>query len=580
VIRRLLGEITTRKDRVRYAAAVVATCLDTAFLFAVPQVVREVVDQLDAGEDPGLAGLAWAAARIVGFTAICGAFLYLRGRLAAQASEGIVERLRGRIYAHLSHLPCRYHDKSDTGDLVQRCTSDVETVRVFLATQVVQIGRTILLVLIVVPILLWMHVPMALMSLALTPLIVAFAVLFFRRVQKLFLDADEAEAEMTAVLQENLTGIRVVRAFARQEFECGKFARLNARHRDLLNRMISMLGRYWSLSDVLCFTQFGIVLIGGAAWTLSGDLTLGTWTAFSIYVAEVIWPVRMLGRTLSDAGKAVVSLGRIGEMLHAAPETANGDLPRELSGAVEIEGLTFAYENGASTPALDDLSLSIETGETVALLGPPGSGKSTLVHLLLRLYEYEQGSIRLDGFELNSIERESVREQVGVVLQEPFLYSKTVGENVRLGRSGATEREVHDAAQAACIHTAIEEFEHGYGTLVGERGVTLSGGQRQRVALARALLKRPPILILDDSLSAVDTRTEARILAELERRRGSHTTILIAHRLSSTRLADRIFVLDAGRLVQQGNHEELMKEEGAYRRLWRIQGALEKEIAR
>lgn len=578
MITSLLREIS-EGERKRYIGAVLATCVSTAFLFAVPQVVRDVIDLLEAGSAPGLSKFAGAAALVVLFTAGSGAFLYLRGRLAAQASEGIARRLRSRIYGHLSHLPCGYHDDADTGDLVQRCTSDVETVRVFLSSQLVEIGRTILLLLIVIPVLLWMHVPMALLSLLLAPLIVTFAVLFFRRVQALFLEADEAEAEMTAVLQENLTGIRVVRAFARQEFECAKFAQHNGRHRDLNNRLISMLARYWSLSDVLCFLQFGIVLIGGAAWALRGDLSLGTWAAFNIYVAEVIWPVRMLGRTLTDAGKAVVALGRVREMLHEAPEDAGDAQPEKLEGGIEIEGLSFGYQSGGGALALQDLNLAIRPGETVALLGAPGSGKSTLVHLLLRLYEYETGSIRLDGRELRSVARESVRSQIGVVLQEPFLYSKTVGENVRVGQSSASARQVQDAARAACIHAAIEEFEHGYETMVGERGVTLSGGQRQRVALARALLKRPPILILDDSLSAVDTRTEARILAELERRHGRHTTILIAHRLSSTRLADRVLVIEAGHVVQQGRHDELIGVKGPYRRLWQIQGELEQEIA-
>ena len=572
---RLLVELI-RSERGRYAAAVAATCLSTIFLFVVPQVLRVTLDGLESGTLRGAGPLWLAAAGVVGATALSGAFLYLRGRWTAQASEGIVRGLRERVYAHLAALPCRYHDAADTGDLVQRCTSDVETLRVFLSSQVVEIGRTVLLLVTVIPILLWMHVPMTLLSLVLVPPIVFFAILFFRRIKTLFLEVDEAEAALTTVLQENLTGIRVVRAFARQEFECARFGERNARFRDLGNRLIRLLGHYWSLSDMLCFAQFGIVLIGGAWWALRGELTVGTWVAFSVYIAEVIWPVRMLGRTLTDSGKAVVALGRIQEVLDVATEREPESTSHEVRGRIEVEGVTFSYDGSA--PVLSGLSLRIEAGETIALLGPPGAGKSTLVHLLLRLYDYEQGSIRLDGRELRTIERRSVRSQIGAVLQEPFLYSRTLGENVRLGASGATEADLVASTTAACIHSSIEEFEKGYDTLVGERGVTLSGGQRQRVALARALLKRPAILILDDSLSAVDTRTEARILKTLAGRRGRATTIVIAHRLSTTRVADRIVVLEKGHVVQEGSHDDLLGEDGPYRRLWHIQGDLEEEI--
>jgi ATP-binding cassette subfamily B protein len=309
-------------------------------------------------------------------------------------------------------------------------------------------------------------------------------------------------------------------------------------------------------------------------------MTVGTLFAFLTYQAMVIWPVRHLGRVLTDTGKALVALGRIGEILDVEEEAAHdvvsaADTDR-ARGELVVEHLTFRHLDEL---VLDDISFRLEEGGTIALVGPPGSGKSTLVHLLLRLYDYEEGSIRLDGRELSSLERSWTRAQVGAVLQEPFLYSKTIGANVKLGRTEADLEEVVEAATAADIHGSISGFEAGYDTLVGERGVTLSGGQRQRLSIARALLKDPPLLVLDDALSAVDTRTEARILEALRARSGRHGTIIISHRLSSVAHADRILVLEDGRIVQEGAHDELVRQPGAYRRLWEIQGALETETA-
>ena len=556
----------------------VLMALGTFFLLLVPQVLQGTLDALIAGEAGLMATLLPAAGGIVVLHALHGLFTYWRGRWAAQASEGIVKQLRHTLYEHLERLPCRFYDAANTGDLVQRCSSDVETVRVFMASQVVEIARVTTLLLVAIPIMLSRDVRMTALSLILVPLIVVFAVYFFRQVRALFQQVDESEGRLTTVLQENLTGIRVVRAFARQEFEIEKFLARNGEFRDLEYRLLIALGNYWALSDALVFAQLGLVLIGGGYFVLAGEISLGTWILFWWLIRTIIWPVRHIGRVLADTGKATVAIGRIQEILREPPEDNPPALCERVDGEIVVEGLTFQYRDGPRV--LDDLWLTIRPGETIALLGPPGSGKSTLVNLLVRLYDYRQGSIRIGGQELRNLHRDSVREAFGMVLQEPFLYSKTVRDNIVIGRGSAADEEVEESTRAADIHDNIHEFASGYETMVGERGVTLSGGQRQRVAIARALLKDPTFLVLDDSLSAVDTKTEANILRALAARRSKRTTILIAHRLSSTRLADRIYVFDRGRIVEQGTHDELLKAAGPYQRLWHIQGDLEAEIDR
>ncbi len=564
--------------RRKYAGAMGAMAIGTIFLLLVPYIFKLTLDAIAAGKAQLWDVLMPAAVAIVGFNVMHGLFTYLRGRWAAEASEGITRQLRHQLYAHLERLPCSYHDQADTGDLVQRCSSDVETLRVFLSSQIVEIARVSLFLLVAIPIMISQDGWMTLLSLALFPLIVIFAVVFFRKVRRLFQEVDESEGALTTVLQENLTGIRVVRAFARQEYEMDKFSQRNDEFRDLEFQLFKALGSYWTLSDVLVFGQIGLVLIGGGYFVQQGHISIGTWVLFFWLLRTIIWPVRHFGRVLADTGKAMVAITRIREILNVPDESVEPLTAEPVTGDIEVRNLTFAYGDGR--PALDELSLTLKAGETIALLGPPGAGKSTLVNLLVRLYDYQHGSIQIGGRELNTINRDTVRMSFGMVLQDPFLYSKSVRENIVVGHSSAADHEVEESTRAADIHDNVSEFEHGYETLVGERGVTLSGGQRQRLAIARALLKRPEFLVLDDSLSAVDTKTETHILRALAARRGRHTTILITHRLSSTRLADRIFVLDHGRLVQQGTHAEMLTADGPYARLWSIQGMLEEEIQR
>ncbi len=585
----------TRGRRAHYGAAILAMGLANLFMFGAPLVAKYAIDVVV--QHDLAAGTPWltlplrrltgaeafrtylwlSALAIPLMTAIGGAFQYLRGRLSATASETIARRLREALYRRLHHVDAAFYDDADTGDLVQRCSSDVETLRVFFSGDIVEIGRALLLLATVTPILFWLDAQLAWFSLALMPLLAVSAFTFFRKVKRVFEVTDAAEGEMTAVLQENLTGIRVVRAFARQDFEIEKFARKNAAFRDHNHRLIQLMGLYWAVAESFALSQVGIVLFVGALAIVHGRITVGTLFAFLTYEAMVIWPVRQLGRVLTDSGKAVVSLERVNHIL-TAPEETREPAPAAIraDGELRFEHVTFGYD--PERPVVEDISVHVPAGETLAIVGAPGAGKSTLIRLLLRLYAPQHGRISIDGREIARESRQWLRRQVGVVLQDPFLYSRSVEANLRVGRPDAARGELEHAARDAAIHESIERFAAGYGTLVGERGIALSGGQRQRLALARALLKEPPVLVLDDSLSAVDTGTERRILEALRLRKGRHTTIVIAHRLSSVMHADRIMVLEHGRCVQLGDHATLAGIEGPYRRLCEIQNALDAEI--
>lgn len=514
---------------------------------------------------------------LVGLNLINGVFTFFKGRLSAVASENIALTLRESLYSHLQHLPFSYHVHAATGDLIQRCTSDVETIRRFLSVQVMEVVNTVLLVTISLIILIGKNVTITLYSMILVPALFAFATWFFNRVHKGFRVMDEAEGKMSAVLQENLTGVRVVRAFGQQQREVDKFDEASGDFRNKARHLNDLLAIYWGGGDALSMLQAMITLLICVVYASRGEITVGTLIIFTTYVSQLLFPIRQLGRTLSDAGKSLISMERIQDILSspAEPEEPNALKP-DLHGDIVFDHVSFAYDN--DEPILKDVSFTIPAGKTVAVLGGTGSGKSTLMYLLQRLYEPTSGTISIGGVPLNKIDREYLRSHVGLILQEPFLYSKSIRDNVGIALNHPDMERIVDAARTACAEDFITKADQSWDTLVGERGVTLSGGQKQRVAIARTLLKDNHVLIFDDSLSAVDTETDAQIRAALHARAKDTTTLIISHRITTLSQADFILVLEDGRVADQGTHAELCSRPGLYQRINNIQNVLEDEL--
>jgi len=578
----------------KYVGAVAAILLAVIASLIVPLVTRTTIDSiiginpidtgnfigsffLKAGTREELLNMLWLPGLLViGLTVARGIFLYYKGKWSAEASETIAKNLRDRLYDHLQELSYEYHVSAETGDLIQRCTSDVDMIRRFLGMQMIEIGRAVFMITAVAFIMLNLNVKLGLVSLAVVPVIFFYSYFFFKRIQKTFKVVDEAEGAMSTTIQENLTGVRVVRAFGRQAYEIDRFDEKNVHMRDSVLKLLELFAQYWSSSDIICLSQTALVLCLGTVWTIQGQLTLGTLIAFMSYMGMLLWPVRQLGRILTDMSKAFVAIDRTQEILLVPSEMEeSGEDFSQIKGEIEFDHVTFSYEDGRKI--LDDISFEVRKGETLAILGPTGSGKSTLVHLLTRLYDTTEGTVKIDGIDVKSYDKKHLREYVGLILQEPFLFAKNIRDNIKIAKTDAEHHHVEDAAKTAVIHDKILEFNDGYDTLVGERGVSLSGGQKQRLAIARRIITDAPIVIFDDSLSAVDTETDTAIRHRLNKSDKSLTTIIISHRVSTLSEADRIMVLEDGKITQLDTHKELIKQNGLYKRIWLIQNAIKEE---
>lgn len=587
-----------------FAVAVIASLATTVLNSLTPQIFRFSIDSVLDGTKYGyLSGHLWMLALLlVAVAALSGLSQYVCRSNTALAGETFAKNMRDMLFGHVQRIPMSWHDKNQTGDIIQRCTSDVEVIRNFVVTQLLEVFRTAFLIVIYFSMMVSMNVRLSLAVLPFVPIVIIYSSVFYRLIAKRFIVADEAEGELSTVVQENATGVRVVRAFGRERFEMDRFREKNDIFANLWIRLGTLSGMYWGVGDLITGLQVVTVIVLGTMEAVQGRITVGEFVAFASYNTTLVWPIRGLGRILSDMSKAGVSFERVDYIISAEEEAcirasdaapkAQESLPKEaevktdtaqeekknISAAdrakrydITFDHVTFGYEDG--NEVLKDINFRIPQGCTFGILGGTGSGKSTIVQLLTRLYELEEGkgSIRIGGTDIRKIPLGELRSEVGMVLQEPFLYSRTIQENIRAASPSAGRDAIRQAAKIACIDDAIMGFPDGYGTLVGERGVTLSGGQRQRVAIARMLLQKAPVMVFDDSLSAVDSQTDARIRKALEECMKEATVILISHRITTLMGADRILVLNHGCVEEIGTHHELIKSGGMYQQIYEIQ---------
>ena len=524
----------------------------------------------------------WIAVGFVGLALVEGSFAFLSGRLAAYTAEGITRRLRDFLFDHIQRLSFSYHATTPTGDLIERVTSDVDALRRFFAEQGIGMGRIILLFVINFIAILNLNVKLGLVSVVVIPFILLVSLWFFKKVTKAYEEYQAQEAILSTTLQENLTGVRVVKAFARQDYEKSKFEKDNWGKYLKGKILLFMHSMFWPLSDIVLGFQMLFGFIFAANMAIKGEITVGMYIAYVGLVVWLIWPIRNLGRIIVSASTGLVSYGRLMEVVKQVREPLHDGTYQPtgpVKGDVVFENVSFMYSDGKAN-ALKNISFHVKPGQAIALLGSTGSGKSSLVNLLPRFHEYTDGRILLDGVEIRDYSRAFLRRNIGIVEQEPFLFSRSIRENISYGVGrDVTQEEIERAAKAAAVHDVIMTFPDGYNTLVGEKGVTLSGGQKQRVTIARTLLKNPRILILDDSTSSVDTETEAAIRDALNELMENRTTFIIAHRIQSVMIADLILVLDKGEVIQAGTHEELVSQkDGMYRRIYDIQTRIDEEL--
>lgn len=554
-----------------------------------PLFVRHALDLVNGEEDSGLPQfllniiadnsvkreLLYLSIAFVLFALVRVILMAIRRMINAFFTERIAYNMRNKLYTTLQNLSFTYHSNAETGDLIQRCTTDVETYRVFVGEQLIEIFRLVFLIAFTIFQMLRMNVSLTLISLVTTPLIFGIAAIYFTYVKRLFKEVEEAEGKMTTTLQESVTGIRVVKAFAKEKFEIEKFENHSKDYLKKDYKLLKLMAIFWGSTDFIILSQYGLTAVFGVLMALDGKLSSDQFLAFLFYVGMIVWPMRQLGRIVGDFGKTTVSLDRIDDIILKESEHLNDSLARpEISGNVEFKNVSFQFEDD-DKPLLKDISFKVSKGETIAIVGKTGSGKSTLINLMIRLLDIQSGSIMFDGIDIKDINKKHLRENVGIIMQEPFLYSRSLYENIKIMNKSANKDQIHSAASVASLHEDIGKFEQGYETMVGERGVTLSGGQKQRVAIARMLLNNKPVLIFDDSLSAVDTETDIQIRSALDKEWKNTTLFIITHRITTAMEADKIIVLDKGEIAEMGDHKSLLKKGKIYAQLWDIQTNVE-----
>jgi ATP-binding cassette subfamily B protein len=560
-----------RPYRKQVGITVVLLLLLTGIDLVFPSVIRQVIDVGLAGNQSNY--MVVAGFIILGLGIAKSVITYYHRYLTEGTANRVAFDLRNRLYNHIQRLSFSFHDHTQSGQLISRCIEDVRSIQGFSGNGIVELIRVTLLSVAILVILFSSHFTLALIALLPMIPLVMVTTGFGKRIGKLFLNVDNILGELSSKLQENVTGVQVVRAFAREEHEMSRFATSN---RVLFNAQIGVLkewGKIMPTTTLLVTLETILILWFGGQMVLEGSLTLGELVAFNSYMLLLAMPAQQIGWLVNAGGEAFAGLQRTFEILEMAPEIQSPPEATQLPilrGEVEFDHVSFRYF-GEKNPALYDIDLTVQPNQVIALIGLTGSGKTTFINLIPRFYDVSQGTLRVDGQDVRTVDLLSLRRQIGMVLQTSLLFSATLRENLAFGRPDASMEEIVAAAKAAQAYDFIQQLPKGFETVVGERGITLSGGQRQRVAIARALLMNPRILILDDSTSSVDSQTEHLIQQALDKLMEGRTTFVIAQRLSTVRRADLILVMDQGRIVQRGQHDELLAQEGLYRQIYDLQ---------
>ena len=584
-------------SKAMFVASILLAALTALTDMVTPQIIRAAVDNAIGGNEPTFGPAVMKLVNAVGGFEYLGKNLWIMALAVlvvalvkvlsqygflvtnTRASETLVKTMRDTLYTHIEHLPFSWHMKNHTGDIIQRCTSDIETTRNFVAGQMTGLFRILILVVLSIVFMFSMNTLLAVIALLPMPIIVLYSLRFHNKIGSGFKECDESEGRLSAMAQENLTGVRVVRAFGRERYEKDRFEKHNEEYTGLWVRLAKVMSRFWSVSDILSGIQIMLVVVFGVVFCLRNEMTSGEYIACISYNAQLVWPIRQLGRMISEMSKAGVAVDRIGYIISSETEKdkENASTP-DMTGDIAFEHVNFAYDG--CPQMLHDINFTMKAGTTLGILGGTGSGKSTLLLLLDRLYDLPEGNgrITIGGVDIADMKRDHLRKNIGIVLQEPFLFSRTLQENLSITNDGLTLTDIREAARAACLDETIEGFAKGYDTFVGERGVTLSGGQKQRAAIARMLTQHTPIMIFDDSLSAVDAETDAKIRKALEQRFGSASIILISHRITTLSKADQVIVLDRGRIAEMGTPAELEKAGGLYQKIYEIQSLSKEEV--
>ena len=562
-----------------------------------PQIIRAAVDCALGGKEGDFPAFVMDAVNSIGGFRYLGQHLWIMAlailavaviQVVSQytfrvyntkASETLVKSMRDQLFSHIQRLPFSWHMGNRTGDIIQRCTSDIDTTKNFLSEQLTSVFRIVILLILSISFMVSMHGSLTLIALIPMPLIIWYSMHFHRKIHDGFMECDENEGKLSAMAQENLTGVRVVRAFGQERSEMDKFTKQNDHYTSLWIKMAKIMSRFWSVSDIFSGIQVMLVVVFGAYFCIQGSLTEGEYIAFISYNSMLVWPIRQLGRMISEMSKAGVSIDRVAYIMLSPveadePDAVDAPMDRDIC----FEHVNFAYENAPEL--LHDINLTMKAGTTLGILGGTGSGKSTLMLLLDKLYPLGEngGRITIGGVDIRKIRTEHLRKNIGMVLQEPFLFSRTIAENIGIASPETDMQAIRAAAEAAALDETVTSFAQGYETMVGERGVTLSGGQKHRTAIARMLAQQTPIMVFDDSLSAVDTQTDAKIRQAIAKRFGKASVILISHRITTLSAADKIIVLDRGRIVEEGTHEELKLGGGIYQKISETQSGAQ-EVA-